>query len=243
VGAPDETVELAATVAPDEAVAPADLGALAGKRFFCSWSGGKDSYLALQRAVAAGGRPGALLTMLHEGGSLSRGHGLPVTMLGAQAAALGVPLVTRATTWEGYEEAFVAALHELREMDIADGVFGDIDLAPHREWVEAVCARAGMSCHLPLWQQPRRALLDELFAAGVRTTVVAVDAKRLAVRFLGREVDGGLVAELEAEGVDACGEDGEYHTVVTEAPLFSGPVPLAWTGKGARDGHWVLEFA
>jgi diphthine-ammonia ligase len=214
-----------------------------GAPFFCSWSGGKDSYLALHRAAANGGRLQALLTMLHEDGSCSRGHGLPLSLLGAQAAALGVPLVSRATTWDGYEEAFADALRELRGMGIADGVFGDIDLEPHREWVEGVCTRAGVRCHLPLWQQPRRALLDELFEMGVLATVVAVDARRLDARFVGRELDAALVAELEAEGVDACGEDGEYHTMVNQAPLFSAPVPLTRATTGSRDGHWVLRFA
>ena len=88
---------------------------LAASRFFCSWSGGKDAYLALQRAVERGGAAAALVCMLHEDGGVSRGHGLPLALLEEQAAALGVPLVTRATTWDGYESTFVALLHELRD--------------------------------------------------------------------------------------------------------------------------------
>ena len=92
---------------------------LAGTRFFCSWSGGKDAYLALQRAVERGGVPAALVCMLHEDGGVSRGHGLPLALLEEQAAALGVPLVTRAATWDGYEATFVSLLHELRAQGIA----------------------------------------------------------------------------------------------------------------------------
>jgi len=228
----------------DAASSPTDAAtgasALAGRPFFCSWSGGKDGYLALQRAVQQGGQCAALLCMLEESGTRSRGHGLPIEVLAAQAAALGVPLVTRATTWDSYEQAFTSALHELREIGVEDGVFGDIDLLPHREWVEGVCRRAGLHSHLPLWLEPRQTLINELLASNVRATVVAVDARRLDADFLGRVVDPGLVTDLEAAGVDACGEEGEYHTFVSHAPLFSSPISFAKAETVERDGHWVL---
>ena len=215
---------------------------LTGRRFFCSWSGGKDAYLALQRAVRRGGEPAALVCMLHEAGVVSRGHGLPLALLEEQAAALGVPLVTRATTWDGYEATFVSLLHELRAQGVEAGVFGDIDLEAHREWVEGVCEVAGLGCHLPLWQEPRRRLLDEFLAGGSRATIVAVDSSRLGAEFLGLELDDDVVARLESAGADACGEEGEYHTMVTQAPLFSRPIPLVWDGTGERDGHYVLQY-
>jgi diphthine-ammonia ligase len=221
---------------------PSSLEGIAGRRLFCSWSGGKDAYLSLQREVAAGRKPELLLCMAHEDGLRSRGHGLPLPLLERQAAALGLRLVTRATTWDDYEETYIAALHELQAAGLEGGVFGDIDLEPHREWVEHVCAVAGMSCSLPLWLEPRRPLIEELLAAGVRATIVAVDARRLGERFVGRELTGDLVSELEALGIDACGEEGEYHTFVTAAPLFSEPVPLHWHGTESRDGHWLLNY-
>jgi uncharacterized protein (TIGR00290 family) len=215
--------------------------ALAGRRFFCSWSGGKDACLALQRAVAEGGEPAALLCMLHESGSVSRGHGLPVALLEGQAASLGIPLITRATTWDDYEATFVSALQQLRAEGVEAGVFGDIDLQGHRNWVEGVCELAGLSCNLPLWQESRRTLLAE-FLAGGRATIVTVDSSRLGADYLGLELGDALIARLEAAGVDVCGEDGEYHTMVTSAPLFARPVPLAWDGVEERDGHLVLRF-
>jgi uncharacterized protein (TIGR00290 family) len=214
---------------------------LAGRPFFCSWSGGKDAYLALQRAVAAAGRPIALLSVLEEEGTRSRGHGLPLATLKAQAVALGLPLVTRATTWDDYEAHFLDALDELRSMGVETGVFGDIDLEPHREWVERVCGSAGMAPRLPLWQEPRLALLDELLAHEVRATIVAVKSDRLDASFLGRVVDRDLIADLEAAGVDACGEEGEYHTMVTDAPLFAHPVALVSSGVTERDGCHLLQ--
>ena len=221
---------------------PRGISTLAGRRFFCSWSGGKDAYLALQRATLRRGVPAALLCMLHEDGRESRGHGLPLELLEEQAAALGIPLIARATTWDDYEATYVSVLHDLRAQGVEAGVFGDIDLQAHRDWVEGVCAAAGLSCHLPLWQEARGSLIDELFASGVRATVVAVDAARLDASFLGRELTPALVPDLEAAGADACGEEGEYHTMVTEAPLFTRPVSLAWDGHVSRDGHCILAF-
>ena len=216
---------------------------IAGARVFVSWSGGKDAYLALQRAVRRGAIPAALVCMLHEGGEVSRGHGLPLALLGEQAAALDVPLVTRATTWEEYEATFVPLLHELRAQGVQAGVFGDIDLQGHRDWVEGVCQVAGLGCHLPLWQEPRRVLLGEFLASGGHATIVAVDSSRLGAEFLGLGLDDDVIARIEAAGADACGEEGEYHTMVTQASLFSRAVALSWDGVDERDGHHVLRFA
>src|SRR5665648_777124 len=181
---------------------------LAGRRSTSRRSGGKDAYLAFARAVAAGGRPGALVCMLHEDGDRSRGHGLPVALLEAQVEALGIPLVTRATTWDDYEATYVSVLHELRAQGVEAGVFGDIDLEGHRVWVEGVCDVAGLSCHLPLWQEPRRRLIGELLAGGGRGTPGAGDAPRRDAQLLGRELTAELVAELEAAGADGEGDLG-----------------------------------
>jgi uncharacterized protein (TIGR00290 family) len=219
-----------------------ELDAVAGRPFFASWSGGKDSYLALQRAVAGGGRLGALLTMTEADGRRSKSHALPISLLRRQAAALGVPLVLRGASWDDYEAAFLDGLAELRDEHALDvGVFGDIDLQPHRDWVERVCGEAGLRACLPLWLAPRRALLDELFESGVSATIVVVDSERLDERFLGRRLDATLVPELEAAGVDACGEEGEFHTVVTDAPLFAAPVALTARGTVAIDQYRFVD--
>jgi len=221
-----------------------ELAVVAGQAFFASWSGGKDGYLALQRAVAGGGRLGALLTMTEPDGRRTKSHALPLALVRRQAAALGVPLVVRGASWDDYEAAFLDALAELRnEHGLSVGVFGDIDLQPHRDWVERVCREAGLRACLPLWLEPRRALLDELFRAGVEATIVTVNTERLDERFLGRRLDAALVPELEAAGVDACGEEGEFHTVVTRAPLFAAPVALAWQGIVAVDQYRFVAIA
>ena len=118
--------------------------------YFSSWSGGKDSCLALHRAVQEWGLPACLFNMLSEDGVHSRSHGLPRHILEAQAAAVGVPIRFGCASWEDYEAHFIAQLTELREPGVEAGVFGDIDLDVHREWEEKVCGAAGMAAHLPI---------------------------------------------------------------------------------------------
>jgi uncharacterized protein (TIGR00290 family) len=141
----------------------------------------------------------------------------------AQADALGIPLVMRNASWTTYEAVFTEQLRAFAAQGVTHGLFGDIDLQPHRDWEEKVCAAAGIEAVLPLWHEPRRALVDELLALGYRARVVCVDARFLDASYCGREFDAGFIADLPAE-VDACGENGEFHTFVFDGPRFARPV-------------------
>ncbi len=209
---------------------------------FASWSGGKDSCLALHRALA-GGRPvSALFCMLHEEGKFSRSHGVSRELLAAQAEALGIPIRFGSATWEGYEEAFKEEVRRLRAQGIAAGVFGDIDLAEHRAWIERVCGELGIEPLLPLWGEERRKLVTEFVNLGYRAMIISVRMEQLSSEWLGRELDLSALRDLEAAGVDPCGEGGEYHTFVFSGPLFAHPVDLQADGVAERDGHLQLEL-
>jgi uncharacterized protein (TIGR00290 family) len=192
------------------------------KSFF-SWSGGKDSMLALHRALDAGHQVDALVAMFDETGERSRSHALPPHLLQAQADALGIPLVMRQASWADYEEVFTDQLRRFAARGITHGLFGDIDLQPHRDWEEKVCAAAGLTAVLPLWHEPRRALVDELLVLGYRARVVCVDARFLDASFCAREFDAAFISDLP-EDVDACGENGEFHSFVFDGPRFMQPV-------------------
>ncbi len=218
------------------------------KRAFFSWSGGKDSMLALHRALAEGWRVEALLAMFDSDGERSRSHAIPPHLMRSQADALGIPLVIGRAGWADYEAVFTAQLRNFAARGLTHGLFGDIDLQPHRDWEEKVCAAAGLAAELPLWQQNRRALVDELLALGYRARVVCVDARFLDDSFCGREFDAGFVADLPA-GVDACGENGECHTFVFDGPRFAQPVPHAVVtvheirqSEPALGHHFVAEL-
>lgn len=189
----------------------------------CSWSGGKDSCLALHLALDAGINVTRLVTMFEPDADRSRSHALSEDLLAAQAKALGLELVLPRAGWENYESVFVGELERARTDGIGQAIFGDIDLVPHREWEEKVCARAGVSAHLPLWDWPRERVVEALFQQGIEAICVCVNTRFLPAEFCGRPYDREFLCDLPS-GVDACGENGEFHTFVTRAPRFRSPL-------------------
>ncbi len=211
------------------------------ERFFCSWSGGKDSTLALYRAIQDGGTPKGLLTMLTEGGLRSRSHGLPVELIQAQADSLKIPLTLQCASWDDYEKNFISVIGKFVADDISCGVFGDIDLDPHREWVERVCSLAEVRAVEPLWKTSRRELLHEFIELGFKAVIVVVKDDLLDASFLGRTLDYDLIDAMEQAGCDASGEKGEYHSVVIDGPIFSTPIELETKSQLVRDGYRFLD--
>jgi diphthine-ammonia ligase len=212
------------------------------KRIGCSWSGGKDSCFALMLSVQQGYIPAVLINMMNEQGRISRSHGLPQQVLQQQADSMQVPLVSKAASWNDYEQHFVTALNSTKEIYHTSAmVFGDIDLQAHRDWEEMVCARAGLQALLPLWQQDRKKLVLDMLDAGIQTMIVSCNTT-MGASFLGQWVNPGLIARLEEKGVDVCGENGEYHTVVVNCPLFTKPVQLPFSNRVLHNGYWFLQW-
>ena len=196
----------------------------------CSSSGGKDSLLALWHARQRGLKLATLLVMFDETGSRTRSHGIARELMEKQAEALGLGLVGPSASWSDYESVFVRTLHELHAREHRIAVFGDIDLEPHREWEQRVCAAAGMTACLPLWGRSRRELAEEVLALGFRAVVVCTDSRRLGDEYCGRPFDAEFLASLPPD-VDPCGENGEFHTFVHDGPLFRHPVDVHVTGR------------
>ncbi len=211
----------------------------------CSWSGGKDSCYALMQAIQLGYTPKILLNVLNEEGKISRSHGIPEEILKQQAAAAELRLHTISSSWEEYERKFTASLQHLKQRhDLSYAVFGDIDLQAHRDWEEKVCANAGLTAVLPLWKQDRKKLVLEMFEADIEAIIVSCN-QVMGERFIGRTLTPALVAELEAIGVDPCGENGEYHTLVLDCPLFTKRINVCLMEKVEHGGYWFskLELA
>ena len=212
-----------------------------GRPFFCSWSGGKDSCLALYHALRDQGKPRALLTMLSEDGITSRSHALPKPLIEEQARCLGLQPLFRSATWEQYEAEFVSALHDLKRSGVEVGVFGDIDVESHREWVRRVCSAAGIVPVHPLWMRDRRELLKEFVGLGFKARIVVINEQKLDVRFLGKTIDDQTITEMEEAGIDPSGELGEYHTVVTDGPIFSSRLEIKTAGQERHEGYSFLK--
>ena len=208
----------------------------------CSWSGGKDSCYALMQAIKNGYTPSVLLNVLNEKAEISRSHGIPPGILQLQAKAAGLPITLIASSWTDYEVNFTSALCRLKEeYELSFAVFGDIDLQPHREWEERVCANAGLTALLPLWQQEREELVMQMIASGIKAIIVSCN-ETLGPDFLGRLIDEQCLTDLKKAGVDVCGENGEFHTLVIDCPLFSTAVNVEVKEKIKHEKYWFTRL-
>jgi uncharacterized protein (TIGR00290 family) len=195
-----------------------------------SWSGGKDSALALARLLDDDAlQVVGLLTTVTAGYDRVSIHGVRRTLLHAQADALGLPLheatLQPASSNAAYELAMADALAEVRRRmpGVRRLAFGDIFLADVREYREKLVETLGFGAIFPLWGEPSHALADEVLARGIAARLVCVDTHALSATFAGRAYDPTLLADLPPNA-DPCGERGEFHTFVSDGPGFRAPV-------------------
>lgn len=190
-------------------------------------SGGKDSVLALAalRATTEWDVRGMLVTLTDDETVVM--HGIPRTLIDQQASSLGLALhavsIPRNPSNDAYETRMAEALARLRAEGIRHVAFGDIFLADVREYRERMLARGDFAGVFPLWGHDSRALAGTFRRDGYRAIAVCVDGERLSHDFAGRDLDESFFADLPAE-VDACGENGEFHSFVYDGPGFNFPV-------------------
>jgi len=213
---------------------------------FTSWSGGKDSCFACYRAVVSGLKVRYLANMITEDGRRSWSHGQSPELLQVQSQVIGIPLVQRRTIGENYEAEFKNMLLAFKQEGVTGGVFGDIDMEEHRQWIDRVCQDVDITPHLPLWKQSQEKILKEFIDSGFEAVVVVTKADLLGEEWLGRKIDLDFIRHLEGlsetKDVTPCGEAGEYHTFVTDGPLFRQRIEILETKRVLRDEHWFLEI-
>jgi uncharacterized protein (TIGR00290 family) len=190
------------------------------------WSGGKDSALALDRARRSGIDVVRLISFYDSATRRVRFHATRVELLEAQAKAIGLELHAIPISWLDMEMNLNQELAALRDEGFAGVVFGDIHLADVREWYETRVRAAGLEHVEPIWGEPPRALLGEFVASGGRAVLTCVELAKLGQSWLGRITDTRFATEIEKTGVDACGENGEYHSFAFAGPIFE--KPLGW---------------
>jgi len=188
------------------------------------WSGGKDSALALDRARRAGVEVARLISFYDSETRRVRFHATRLEMLQAQARAIGIKLHTVPTTWSDMEANLLRELGSLSAQGFAGVVLGDIHLADVRSWYERRVTAAGLEHVEPIWGEPPQALLDEFISSGGRAVLTCVELAKLDESWLGRTTDAAFASEIVKTGVDACGENGEYHSFAFAGPVFRQPV-------------------
>jgi uncharacterized protein (TIGR00290 family) len=213
--------------------------------FALSWSGGKDSALALQALRAQSVEPCALVTTLTEGFDRISMHGVRRALLERQAAAVGIPLVEvvipPSCVNEIYEERMARAFDAAPLRDVDGVAFGDLFLEDVRAYREERLARVGKRALFPLWARDTAELAREFVDAGFEGVVACVDPRRLDPSFAGRAYDVSFLGDLP-DDVDPCGENGEFHTFVHAGPVFSEPVALEVGEVVERDGFVFCDL-
>ncbi len=211
-----------------------------------SWSGGKDSSLALA-ALQADARYNvvALLTSVTSGYERVSIHGVRRSLVEAQAARLGLPLyevnIEPQSSNQLYEAAFAKALGRIRaeRPDVQSIAFGDLFLADVRAYREQQLLKNGFQSLFPLWGQDTGTLAAHFISTGFVATLVCVDTTQLAGTFAGRAFDQALLAELPPQ-VDPCGENGEFHTFVSAGPIFAEPIAVRTGDIVLRDERFAF---
>lgn len=190
------------------------------KNSFVSWSGGKDSCLALYKSMKMGYTPRKLFTMFSQENNISTAHRLKKEIIREQASAIGLEYVIGEALFYDYEEKFVNNLKMFKEQGIEYGIFGDIDIEDHKSWEDNICKKGNMKAILPLWKCKRKEIVEEFLSLGFKAKIVVVNTNMLDSNFLGKDLSLSLIKDIETYGADACGENGEYHTVVYDGPIF-----------------------
>jgi len=216
------------------------------KAVLVSWSGGKDSWMALREIQrTANTRVAALLTTITRDYDRISMHGVRRVLLERQAASLGVPLhqilISKGANNDEYETKMGEAFAAYRQQGVSSVVFGDLFLEEIRVYRERLLARHGMAGLYPVWKRDTAALIREFIGLGFKTVVVCVDPARLDPSFLGRRIDEEFLSQLPPQ-VDPCGENGEFHTFVFDGPTFSNPVKFAVGEKVCRGSFWFCDL-
>jgi len=195
-----------------------------------SWSGGKDSCLALYKAMEAGYQVNFLLNLISQKYQRCCFHGIEKELIGLQAQLIGIK----------------EAVTYLKTRGAKGMVFGDIYLTEHKNWVERVCRELEIRATEPLWQKTPERVMEEFISLGFKAVVVSAQTELFSKDIIGRVVDQKLLEELKEKDICPCGENGEFHTFVIGGPIFKkGEIAITQSQVILRKGfwqHWFLDI-
>jgi uncharacterized protein (TIGR00290 family) len=210
------------------------------KRVLLSWSSGKDSAWALHLlARRSDVRVVALFTTFNRAADRVAMHAVRRALVEEQAARTGLPLWAIDLPWPcsnaDYEQLLSGVWERARAEGIEAVAFGDLFLRDIRSYREKQMEGTGLEPLFPVWELPTRRLAEEVIAAGVKAKITCVDPRKLDRSFAGRDFNQSFLDDLPP-AVDPCGENGEFHTFVYEAPVFSRPISVETGEIAERDG-------
>jgi uncharacterized protein (TIGR00290 family) len=214
-----------------------------------SWSGGKDSAIALHEILRGDQfEVVALMTSISDEYRRVSHHGVREILLDQQADALGLPLEKvylpsgkhQPCTNEVYEQIMGTVLAKFQARGVQTVAFGDLFLEDLRSWREANLAKVGMRGLFPIWRRDTTEMAHEVVRSGFKAYLSCVEGK-MGPGFVGRPYDENLLRDLPP-GIDPCGENGEFHSFVHDGPIFNRPVPVRVGEIVIRDGRHYADL-
>lgn len=195
-----------------------------------NWSGGKDSAFALGEVLKNKEYDiSFLMTSIGKENRRVSMHGIHESLMLEQAEAIGLPItfleLPEQPDMETYETYLTSLMLKAKEQGIEDSIFGDIFLEDLRAYREKQLQQIGFKAIFPLWKKDTKTLIQEFIAQGYKTIISAVDASKLSKDFVGEVITKELIKELP-KNVDPCGENGEFHSFVIDAPYFKFPLEI-----------------
>jgi len=209
-------------------------------KFVASYSGGKESALAVYRAVKEGHEPIALITTYNTDVSRSHFHGLTEEVLKRASESLGIPLWLIKTSGEEYTNNFEKTLLRAKEQGAQACVFGDIDIEGHIEWCSERCKNVGITPMFPLLNKSRKDVVYEMIDSGFVANITVVNSAKVNEDFLGKQLTRDVAEQIAEGGADICGENGEYHTFVSAGPIFKHTVDFSFGAKYSNGDYVFL---
>lgn len=211
-----------------------------------SWSGGKDSCMALREIQKSGSyRVAALLTTVSQEYDRICMHGVRRALLDKQVESLGLPVHTIHLSTDPSNDEYEAKMRETlvayRERGVKAIAFGDLFLEDIRQYREVQLDEIGMTGIFPLWQRNTADLAKQFIESGFKAIVTCVDSKKLDGSFAGRSIDFDFLSALPS-GVDPCGENGEFHSFVFGGPLFKEEIRFKFGEVSLRDGFYFSDL-
>lgn len=212
-------------------------------RLIATWSGGKDSCLAMHKMIQSGHQIVCLVNTISEDYHRVRFHGVHFKYIQLQATSIGIPLLQAATRADNYTDDFIEVVRSAKKYE-ADGiVFGDIHLLNCYGWASMIARECGLDFYEPIWKHDEKKLLNDLILDGFESVVVSTQADKLDKSWVGRDVNEEFANDIFRNNlIDPCGENGEYHTFVTNGPIFNRSIKIVKSRKVLRDNYWFLDI-
>lgn len=207
-----------------------------------SWSGGKDSCLACYKAMQDGYKIKYLMNFISKEFKRCCFHGVEASLIKLQSDLMGIPLIQHEVTADmnEYEKEFKSAVANVK--DVESMVFGDIYLDEHKSWVDRVCSEVGIKAIEPLWNKDPGEILNDFIDLGFKTIVVSAQADKFDKDFVGRQVDKKFIREMKEKNICPCGENGEFHTLVIDGPIFKRGINILEAEPVLKEGFWKYWF-